>query len=204
MLLASLNWSPRALQVFSNVEIESIESLTAKSPGEILKYRNVGLKTLNEIRFRLGKIGLHLHQDRVYAIGDFEDEYERLVQKKMFLEVELATIKKQIQEIQEARALQKLNIQPLDEDAVYSAWKNGQNFTQLAKAFQTRSAVASEICWSRLDADCKKGTPPALSRKVERHFLCKSCGSPMVIRYQNEARFPKCPSCGRTSKNYFK
>jgi hypothetical protein len=204
MLLASLNWSNRAAQFFLNAEIETIEQLTAKSPNEISKCRNVGKKTLTEIRFRLGKIRLHLNSDKIYTLEDFGNEYEKLVQKKMALEIELSTIEKQIEEIDEARALEKENIEPLDENEIYAAWQANPNFSYLAKTFQTRPDVISEICWGRLEADCKNGTPPLLSKKIEKRFNCNSCGSPMVARYQNEPHFPKCPRCGRTSKNYFK
>ena len=204
MLLASLNWSNRAAQCLLNAEIETIEQLISKSANEILKYRNVGRKTLTEIRFRLGKIGLHLDGDKIYTLEDFGNGYEKLVQKKMSLEIELSTVEKQIEEIDEARALEKANIEPLDENAVYAAWQADPNFTQLAKAFQAGPKVISEICWGRLEADCKNGTPPLLSKQIERHFDCKSCGGPMVVRYQNEPHFPKCSRCGRTSKYYFK
>jgi hypothetical protein len=204
MLLASLNWSARAQSFFSNVGIGSIQQLIEKSPHEVLKYRNVGSKTLVEIRHRLGALGLSLQGDRVWTLATFGDNYDELIKRKAALEIELATVCEQITDIEQARELDKALAKPIDEDAIYADWKQGGSFAKLAENHSTRPDVVSEICWSRLETDCASGHPPALTRKVERQFPCSSCGARIVVRYQGEPRFPGCPSCGRKSKHYFR
>ena len=42
-------WSVRILNVFNNVGIETIEDLVGRSEAELLKFRNLGKKSIKEI-----------------------------------------------------------------------------------------------------------------------------------------------------------
>ena len=192
------------MTLFSNAEIETVEQLTQKSPQDILKYCDVGAKTLTELRLRLGSVGLALKEDRIFRLVELSSDYDDLLKRKMALEIELADVTQQVEEIEEARKLEKDLKPPLDENAIYEQWKTGKTFTKIAKATESRPDIVSEICWSRLETDCKNGNPPQLLHKIEKHLKCKSCWGLIVVRYQNEPRHPKCPHCGRTSKHYFR
>lgn len=50
MRLRDLNFSVRALGIFAACEIDTLEDLINTSPMELLRYRGMGRKTLNEIR----------------------------------------------------------------------------------------------------------------------------------------------------------
>jgi hypothetical protein len=204
MVLASFNWSTRVWTFFLNAEIGTVEQLTEKTPREILKYRNVGTKALAEIRLRLGMAGLSLKGENVHQSNQRGSNCDDLLRRKMALEVELADVTQQIEEIEEARRLEKELKAPLDENAIYEEWKTGKTFTQLRNTFKTRLDIVSEICWSRLEADCRSGNPPQLPHRPERRLKCKSCGGLLVVRYENEPRRLKCPFCGRTCKYLFR
>ena len=204
MQLASLNWSARTQSFLYNAGIGSIQQLIEKSPQEVMKYRNVGPKTLFEIRLRLGALGLSLEGDRVWTLASFGESHEELIQRKAALQLELATVCERISEIEQARELEKTLAKRINEDAIYAGWREGSSFAKLAKHHSTRPDIVSEICWSRLDADCASGHRPALSREVERRFQCGSCGTQMVAKYPGELHFATCPACGSKSEHYFR
>lgn len=65
-----LELSVRSYNCLKNAEIKSIQELVTKSDGEMLKTRNFGRKSLNEIKEILTEMGLHLGM----SIEDYKDE----------------------------------------------------------------------------------------------------------------------------------
>ncbi len=208
MLLSSITWSRHASLFFTMMELETIEQLAEIPAGEISRYRHLGKKTITEIRYQLGKFGLHLKGDNLHFPENITPDFEsQLAKRKTELEGELAQIEEQIQNSKTAKWLKKLANRPvrerLDENAIYEAWKNGSSFTKLAKEFSTRNWLVSKICWSRLEKDCSEGNPPPVSHTIQKRINCKNCKTTIVIRYKGEPNRPKCSRCGRQSKYYF-
>lgn len=207
--LSSIRWSPRALSFFSDAEIETVEQLAEKPASEIVRYRRVGKQTITEIRYQLGKLGLHLKEDKIHVPENIASDFEKqLAERKAGLEGELAIIENQIQGSKVAKWLEKLANKPvrerLDENAIYAAWKDGNSFTHLAKMFLSRPWMISEICWSKLEKDCAEGNPPILAHTIKKRIDCKNCKTTIVIYYRGEPRLAKCPRCRYRSKFFFK
>jgi hypothetical protein len=204
MLLSTLNWSTRAKEILAKAGFDTIEKLVEQSPDDLTQYRHLGKKTLVEIRYRLGKIGLCLKGDKVFSLERCATNYGELVERKAALEVELEAINKQLLEIEEAREYEYQLRGTLDEDAIYSEWQCGNNFQEIAQKHLTNKKVIGDICWERLEIDCASGNPPIFPSKVERSFHCRFCGEIIVATYQSSPSYPTCSCCGKQSKHFFK
>ncbi|MDR2463133.1 MAG: DNA-directed RNA polymerase subunit alpha, partial [Verrucomicrobiales bacterium] len=60
MSVNEIELSVRAANCLNNANITSVGQLAMKSEGEMLKYRNFGKKSLNEIKDKLHQLGLSL------------------------------------------------------------------------------------------------------------------------------------------------
>ncbi|MBW3539404.1 MAG: tetratricopeptide repeat protein [Planctomycetes bacterium] len=61
--IAELALSVRARKCMSRLGLQSVSELVTKTPDELLSTRNFGVTSLNEIRARLGELGLKLRND---------------------------------------------------------------------------------------------------------------------------------------------
>ena len=62
-LVVDLNLSVRSRKCMSRLNIQTIGQLVARTPDELLSSRNFGVTSLNEIRLKLGEIGIRLRND---------------------------------------------------------------------------------------------------------------------------------------------
>jgi DNA-directed RNA polymerase subunit alpha len=62
-LVVDLNLSVRSRKCMSRLNIQTIGQLVARTPDELLASRNFGVTSLNEIRLKLGEIGIRLRND---------------------------------------------------------------------------------------------------------------------------------------------
>lgn len=62
-LVADLNLSVRSRKCMSRLNIQTIGQLCQRTPDELLASRNFGVTSLNEIRQKLGEVGLRLRND---------------------------------------------------------------------------------------------------------------------------------------------
>ena len=60
MLFRSIELSVRAANCLNNANITTVGQLAMKSEGDMLKYRNFGKKSLQEIKDKLQALGLTL------------------------------------------------------------------------------------------------------------------------------------------------
>lgn len=60
MSVNEIELSVRAANCLNNANITSVGQLASKTESEMLKYRNFGKKSLNEIKLKLGELGLYL------------------------------------------------------------------------------------------------------------------------------------------------
>ena len=58
--VSELELSVRSANCLQNANIKYIYELVSKTEGEMLKYRNFGKKSLNEIKEKLSSLGLSL------------------------------------------------------------------------------------------------------------------------------------------------
>jgi DNA-directed RNA polymerase subunit alpha len=90
MSVNEIELSVRAANCLNNANISSVGQLAMKTEAEMLKYRNFGKKSLNEIKDKLAELGLSLGMkldpslmessyQRPLLHGDFEDEGEGLM-----------------------------------------------------------------------------------------------------------------------------
>jgi len=61
--VADLNLSVRSRKCMSRLNIQTIGQLVARTPDELLSSRNFGVTSLNEIRLKLGEVGIRLRND---------------------------------------------------------------------------------------------------------------------------------------------
>ncbi|MDA1165064.1 MAG: tetratricopeptide repeat protein [Planctomycetota bacterium] len=61
--ISDLNLSVRARKCMSRLNISAIGELLSRSPDDLLSSKNFGVTSLNEIRAKLGDMGLHLRND---------------------------------------------------------------------------------------------------------------------------------------------
>ncbi len=69
MPVSEIELSVRASNCLKNANIETMEDLVSKTEQEMLKYKNFGRKSLNEIIEKIGRMGLHLGMD----IEEYQD-----------------------------------------------------------------------------------------------------------------------------------
>lgn len=62
-LVVDLNLSVRSRKCMSRLNIQTIGQLVARTPDELLASRNFGVTSLNEIRLKLGEVGIRLRND---------------------------------------------------------------------------------------------------------------------------------------------
>ncbi|MFM7039188.1 MAG: DNA-directed RNA polymerase subunit alpha C-terminal domain-containing protein [Planctomycetaceae bacterium] len=62
-LVSDLNLSVRSRKCMSRLNIQTIGQLCQRTPDELLASRNFGVTSLNEIRLKLGEVGLRLRND---------------------------------------------------------------------------------------------------------------------------------------------
>ena len=62
MSIEELELSVRSSNCLRRANINTVEELTQKSEEDMMKVRNLGKKSLNEIKYKLGEIGLGLRQ----------------------------------------------------------------------------------------------------------------------------------------------
>jgi DNA-directed RNA polymerase subunit alpha len=62
MSIEELELSVRSSNCLRRANINTVEELTEKSEEDMMKVRNLGKKSLNEIKYKLGEIGLGLRQ----------------------------------------------------------------------------------------------------------------------------------------------
>ncbi|MFO0975510.1 MAG: DNA-directed RNA polymerase subunit alpha C-terminal domain-containing protein [Planctomycetaceae bacterium] len=62
-LVVDLNLSVRSRKCMSRLNIQTIGQLLSRTPDELLASRNFGVTSLNEIRQKLGEVGLRLRND---------------------------------------------------------------------------------------------------------------------------------------------
>ncbi len=62
-LVVDLNLSVRSRKCMSRLNIQTIGQLVSRTPDELLASRNFGVTSLNEIRQKLGEIGIRLRND---------------------------------------------------------------------------------------------------------------------------------------------
>ncbi|MCA9038619.1 MAG: DNA-directed RNA polymerase subunit alpha, partial [Planctomycetaceae bacterium] len=62
-LVVDLNLSVRSRKCMSRLNIQTIGQLVSRTPDELLSSRNFGVTSLNEIRLKLGEIGIRLRND---------------------------------------------------------------------------------------------------------------------------------------------
>lgn len=60
-LVGDLNLS--VIETTSRLNIQTIGQLVARTPDELLSSRNFGVTSLNEIRLKLGEVGIRLRND---------------------------------------------------------------------------------------------------------------------------------------------
>lgn len=60
MSVNEIELSVRAANCLNNANITTVGELARKTEADMLKYRNFGKKSLNEIRDKLVELGLHL------------------------------------------------------------------------------------------------------------------------------------------------
>lgn len=63
MTVSDLNLTVRSRKCLSRLQISSVAELVAKSADELLSVRNFGVTSLNEIRQKLGELGISLRND---------------------------------------------------------------------------------------------------------------------------------------------
>jgi DNA-directed RNA polymerase subunit alpha len=85
MRIDEVELSVRASNCLSGAKIDTIAELVIKPESEMLKYRNFGKKSLNEIKDKLEEMGLHLGMDLVKYGITLENVREKVVsfQEKM-------------------------------------------------------------------------------------------------------------------------
>ncbi len=77
--VADLELSVRAQNCLNNASICTIGEMTQKTEAEMLKFRNFGQKSLNELKEKLTDLGLHLGMELKEEVGiAFEKELEKL------------------------------------------------------------------------------------------------------------------------------
>jgi DNA-directed RNA polymerase subunit alpha len=62
-LVVDLNLSVRSRKCMSRLNIQTIGQLVSRTPDELLASRNFGVTSLNEIRLKLGEVGIRLRND---------------------------------------------------------------------------------------------------------------------------------------------
>jgi len=72
--VSEIELSVRAANCISNANIKTIGDLVQKTEAEMLKYRNFGKKSLNEIRSILERMGLSLAMDVSEILGQKKEE----------------------------------------------------------------------------------------------------------------------------------
>lgn len=74
--VSELELSVRAANCLKNVDLSTIRDLVQKSEAEMLKTKNFGRKSLNEIKEVLAEMGLHLgmNLDEIGEVGDIGEE----------------------------------------------------------------------------------------------------------------------------------
>jgi len=61
--IEDMELSPRSSNCLKRASINTIEDLVHKTKGDMLKVRNLGSKSLDEIIFKLEQMGLHLRPE---------------------------------------------------------------------------------------------------------------------------------------------
>jgi DNA-directed RNA polymerase subunit alpha len=74
MSVNEIELSVRAANCLNNANITSVGQLAMKSEAEMLKYRNFGKKSLNEIKEKLQQLGLGLGQKFDNGIVEVTEE----------------------------------------------------------------------------------------------------------------------------------
>jgi DNA-directed RNA polymerase subunit alpha len=62
-LVGDLNLSVRSRKCMARLNIQTIGQLVQRTPDELLASRNFGVTSLNEIRQKLGEVGIRLRND---------------------------------------------------------------------------------------------------------------------------------------------
>ncbi|MEG0372969.1 MAG: DNA-directed RNA polymerase subunit alpha C-terminal domain-containing protein, partial [Enterococcus sp.] len=63
MTIEELDLSVRSYNCLKRAGINSVQELTDKSEAEMIKVRNLGRKSLEEVKFKLSELNLNLRQD---------------------------------------------------------------------------------------------------------------------------------------------
>ena len=58
MLIEELKLSVRAYNSLKRADVNTVENLTQKTEEEMIKMRNLGVKSLEEVEFKLKELGL--------------------------------------------------------------------------------------------------------------------------------------------------
>ncbi|HPJ71650.1 MAG TPA: DNA-directed RNA polymerase subunit alpha [bacterium] len=76
MPITEIELSVRSKNCIEAANIQTIGDLVSRSEAEMLKYRNFGKKSLEEIKNILGRLGLHLGMDLSAPVGELPAEFE--------------------------------------------------------------------------------------------------------------------------------
>ncbi|SPF33832.1 DNA-directed RNA polymerase subunit alpha (fragment) [Candidatus Desulfosporosinus infrequens] len=63
ILIENLDLSVRSYNSLKRMGINLVEDLTRKTEKEMLKMRNLGIKSFEEVKFKLEELGLSFHED---------------------------------------------------------------------------------------------------------------------------------------------
>ena len=63
MTIEELDLSVRSYNCLKRAGINSVQELTDKTEAEMIKVRNLGRKSLEEVKFKLAELDLNLRQD---------------------------------------------------------------------------------------------------------------------------------------------
>ena len=141
-------FSARTLNFFSNANIKSVSRLAAMSKKEILRYRNVGWKTVVEIKIALanqaspqGTATSSLNDAAQSDAISKRQEIEMLLEEQIKLEAQLRRVKDQLLE---ARA--SIPNKPSVKPAVFARWLELRDPNAVAREFcLTPSKVKSIV-----------------------------------------------------------
>lgn len=145
-------FSMRTRKFFENAEINSLPQLTNMMEAEVRKYRNVGSKTVAEVRFALAQFGQSLRGDKLSQSESKPENLDSLLQRQAKAEGELREIRRQIEQLQEAKT-HRVQLS----SAVFAKWLELKDHEKVGEEFSLTPGEVRSIISKTFQQKIKNG-----------------------------------------------
>lgn len=130
----------RTRNFLDGARIAGVEQLTEKSEAELRKCRNVGKKTVVEIRIALARFGLSLRGENPPTETPDQESLDLLLREQTELEGRLRQIKEKIEHLKASK-----DHKPNIASAVFAKWLELNDYGAVAQEFSITPSRVSSI-----------------------------------------------------------